>query len=79
MAVSRIKHLDRQADREAREGLLAYERKWAALDSLVEAPGQPGFVTAQREIDALAAVCGGKLEARRRRSRFSCTGSPQEI
>ena len=64
MVITQIKNLDKEVDRMAREELLAYERKRAGLDSLLEAAGEAGFVTRQIEIDALAAVCGGKLEAR---------------
>jgi len=64
IAVSQIRNLDKQVDRAAREELESYEKKRAGLDSLLEAAGQPGFFTSQNEIDALAAVCGGKLDAR---------------
>jgi hypothetical protein len=79
MAVSRIKRLDQQADREAREGLLAYERKRRRLIRSSRPPGRPALSPPSVRSTRWRWSAAVSWKPAPPRSCFSCTGSPQEI
>jgi hypothetical protein len=64
MAVTRVKRMDARADHRARRQKVAYERKLAGLNSLLEACNRAEFTTTQVEIDTLASAYNGKPKGR---------------